>query len=284
MSFSYFMLKKGVFCKVQTNSDMYIKMKKNNAIEVSLPSVTVSIPVYKTKNLVKRAVTSILRQTYPNFNLIVVSDADPDDSVEKIRGIRDDRLKIVELKKNIGRYSIDHLVVNCMTTSDFWVPVDSDDWCEETFLSKMVMKQLEFPMSDVIFAGQTSHSGYAKKRTHVKQWDGSSNLVWHAHMSALWRREFVIESNLTNPNFRIGWDSMMTSAPWLLGVVNVLNEHLYHRVKRSSSLTSSVETGFGSDLRNRVKTYITALWKEMVEAQDIEKVKQILLRSRNEQY
>lgn len=245
--------------------------------------ITISIPVYRSKGLLVRIVKNILHQTYKNFELIVVSDNDPDRSVDEIRSIKDLRLKIIELDKNVGRYAIDHFVVTQIAKGEYWIPVDSDDWCEKNFLSILIRSLNE--NTDVVFAAQYKEIGYSKKVEIVKEWDGTDNLKWHAHMAGLWRLDFVLEMNLTNPNFRVGWDSIMTSVPWLVGNVEYIQTPAYHRVSRHNSLTRSKSTGFRSAYRKKVKTYLIKLWKELVQNKDnVEEIKNILLRSRYEQY
>ena len=282
----YFRTKKGVFVYAEENTKLCKQFIESSLYqEVDIPFITVSVPVYKSKGLLKRAVKYILRQTYPHFELIVVSDADPDKSIKEIRQIEDSRLKIIELEENIGRYAVDHLVVTELANGTHWVPVDSDDWCAENYLSSLVNILRSKPESDVVFAAQYIQENYRKRKQRVRNWDGTDTLIWHAHMSALWRRDFVVEMNLTNPNFRIGWDSIVTSVPWIVGNVEYTQSAFYHRVKRHNSLTSNKETCFGSEHRNRVKMYITQLWKEIVKNKnDVQKIKQILNRSRYEQY
>lgn len=283
---SYFMNNKGLFRSVKECSNTYEKFKESSLYKkVDIPFVTVSIPVYKSKGLLRKAVKYVLRQTYPKFELLVVSDADPDDSINEIRSINDSRLKIIKLEENIGRYAIDHLVVNELSNADYWVPVDSDDWCAENYLTTLVHRLLKKPDSDVIFAAQYVQINYSKRVQRVKEWNGTDELIWHAHMSALWRREFLIEYNLTNPNFRIAWDTIITSVPWLVGNVDYTQSAMYYRVRRSGSLTSSKDTGFGTEARKRVRDHIEQLWFEIVRNKDNkEKIKQILKRSRYDEY
>lgn len=278
----YFVTNKGLFTKVTRNSKMHLHYSKEKSFkEVDLPHITVSMPVYKTAATIKKAVKYILRQTYPNFSFLVISDCDPDDSIIKISEVSDPRMKIIKLDKNVGRYAVDHLVVTELSKSEYWVPVDSDDWCEENYLSNLMKIALENPGTDVVFAAQYADNSYSRKRRTVREWDGSDNFVWHAFASALWRRDFLVEMNLTNPHFRVGWDSIVTSVPWVVGNVKYTQTPMYHAVRRPDSLTQSKETGFGSQYRNNVKSILSSIWKEIVKNKDDrEKIKEILLNSR----
>lgn len=66
------------------------------------PLVSVVIPMYNRKNTIRRAVESVLDQTYKNIEIIVVDDASTDSSVEIVESIHDDRIRIIRLPNNQG--------------------------------------------------------------------------------------------------------------------------------------------------------------------------------------
>ena len=63
---------------------------------------TVVIPLYNKNNYISRAVSSVLTQTFLDFELIVVDDNSNDGSVERVLGINDNRLVLKVLKENRG--------------------------------------------------------------------------------------------------------------------------------------------------------------------------------------
>ena len=69
---------------------------------MSRPTVSVIIPTYNRANLLRRAITSVLNQTFRDFELIVVDDASPDNTPEVVESINDGRIRYVRLKKNSG--------------------------------------------------------------------------------------------------------------------------------------------------------------------------------------
>ncbi|MGC4128739.1 MAG: glycosyltransferase [Bergeyella sp.] len=46
------------------------------------PLVTISVPVFKCEDFIEKTLNSILKQTYPNFEVILVNDKTPDNSAE----------------------------------------------------------------------------------------------------------------------------------------------------------------------------------------------------------
>lgn len=66
---------------------------------------TVTIPAYKRK-FFKEAIVSILEQTYPNWELIIVDDASPEDLNSVVREFDDSRIKYYRNDKNIGAENV----------------------------------------------------------------------------------------------------------------------------------------------------------------------------------
>ena len=66
------------------------------------PRVSVVLPVHNRADVLARAVQSVLDQSLPDFELIVVDDGSSDDSAKVARGFADKRVKLIELGKNRG--------------------------------------------------------------------------------------------------------------------------------------------------------------------------------------
>jgi glycosyltransferase involved in cell wall biosynthesis len=65
------------------------------------PLVTVLMPVYNAEDFVHGAVQSILDQTYPNLELLIINDGSTDKSAEIIRSYEDSRIQYVENDNNL---------------------------------------------------------------------------------------------------------------------------------------------------------------------------------------
>lgn len=70
--------------------------------DVFIPLVSVIIPVYNREATVGRAVTSVLNQSYTNFELIIVDDCSNDNSLNVIREFQDERIRVITLERNSG--------------------------------------------------------------------------------------------------------------------------------------------------------------------------------------
>jgi glycosyltransferase involved in cell wall biosynthesis len=66
------------------------------------PLVSVVIPAYNQAGFISETVQSVLNQTYPNIEVLVVNDASPDNTSQVVSQINDPRLKLLEHEKNLG--------------------------------------------------------------------------------------------------------------------------------------------------------------------------------------
>ena len=67
-----------------------------------MPRLTVLMPTYNVAPWVEEAIQSILKQTYRDFELLVVDDGSTDDTLEHVRAIKDPRIRIAAFPDNVG--------------------------------------------------------------------------------------------------------------------------------------------------------------------------------------
>jgi len=65
--------------------------------------ISVILSTYNDEQTISYAIKSILNQSYPNFELIIINDCSTDKTKELIQSFDDSRLIYMENQKNIGR-------------------------------------------------------------------------------------------------------------------------------------------------------------------------------------
>lgn len=107
---------------------------------MSSPYVSVIIPVYKVQKYILQCLESIQKQSFTDYEVILVDDGSPDDSAKIIsRFIADNGLANFHLlhKENGGVSSARNMGIRAARGQ--WLAfVDSDDWIEPDYLSRMV--------------------------------------------------------------------------------------------------------------------------------------------------
>lgn len=94
------------------------------------------MPLYNKAPYVRKAVESVVEQTFPGWELVVVDDCSTDGSVAVVEQITDPRIKIVRSEKNSGVSAARNRGVSESTAP--WICfLDADDWWEPYFLEEM---------------------------------------------------------------------------------------------------------------------------------------------------
>ena len=98
---------------------------------------SIIVPVYNVEKYIKDCLTSILNQTYDNFEVIVVNDGSPDNSEEIIKDLAKKDKRIKYFKKENGGISDTRNFGIEKTTGEYFLFVDSDDTIEKELLQKV---------------------------------------------------------------------------------------------------------------------------------------------------
>lgn len=69
---------------------------------IRMPKISVIMPLFNAEKYVAKAIESILRQTFTDFELIMIDDCSTDGTMSVVNGIKDYRIKIIKNSKNSG--------------------------------------------------------------------------------------------------------------------------------------------------------------------------------------
>jgi glycosyltransferase involved in cell wall biosynthesis len=229
--------------------------------------VTVSIPYWGCPRTIRKAVYSVLAQTYEDLQLVVVNDGDNPSSVWGILDdITDPRLIRFDLPKNRGRYYADAVVLGACDTTWFTIH-DADDWSESPWLCDLVVRAVE---DDAVaaFSPQVLHHGTRTKIEQVNPLLSTRvripQLTQLAHHAGLYRTTALRAAGGYHPAYRIGYDTMIVNLVRMIGPCAVSPQIRYHRMYRFGSLTTSRQTGFGSSARAAVKRQLQDLYQDAI--------------------
>ena len=112
--------------------------------EPSKPSlISVIMPVYNVERYVRKAAESVLRQTYPHLELIVVNDGSTDGSpaICDELAAQDSRVRVVH-QQNGGPSNARNAAI-FLARGEFLYFLDSDDWLREDALDILVQRMRE---------------------------------------------------------------------------------------------------------------------------------------------
>ena len=99
--------------------------------------VSIVMPVYNKEKYIKEAIESVLNQSYKDFELVIVDDASTDKSINIIKSFKDERIKLIELKKNVGVAEAPNIAIR-NSSSDIIMRLDADDISDKYRLEKQL--------------------------------------------------------------------------------------------------------------------------------------------------
>ncbi|MVX57910.1 glycosyltransferase family 2 protein [Parasutterella muris] len=109
----------------------------NGLNKVNINKISIVIASFNYCHYLCNAIESVLAQTYPHFELIIIDDGSSDDSlsIAKKYARRDGRISVFTHPKNANRGLISTLRLGLsMSTGEWIVFLEADDWLERTYI------------------------------------------------------------------------------------------------------------------------------------------------------
>lgn len=215
------------------------------------PKVSFIVPVYNTQEFLPRCLDSLLRQTCPDIEIVVINDGSPDDSAAIIGkyACKDSRVCVVE-KSNGGLSSARNAGMD-VARGDIIDFVDSDDYVEPNLAEFLVDAFAKEHPEIVVFGAVCEPAELASKRIKqllspeactLESFDpallfsaNAQPYVWRAAYSReLIEREFLRFAE----NVRFAEDVVFQFESYPLSAKTVVaSDKLYHYVMQDKSLT-----------------------------------------------
>ncbi|NMG08966.1 glycosyltransferase [Brasilonema sp. UFV-L1] len=108
-----------------------------------MPKVSVIIPAYNAIAYLKEAVESVLKQTFTDFEILIVDDGSSDGTVEWVSQIKDPRVRLIS-QQNQGSSGARNTGITA-ASGEYIALLDADDIWEPTKLEKQVRHLEENP-------------------------------------------------------------------------------------------------------------------------------------------
>lgn len=262
------------------------KQNPEATVSAAPPLISVIMPVYNAADTLRKAVDSVMAQTFGDFELILVDDGSKDAGsamCDEYASAQPDRIRVLH-KENGGlmRAWMDGVRIS---RGQYFCFVDSDDWIDPDMLEKL-SAGLAYDGNGRPLPGQISCCGYvieyrggktravghglpegiyegARLETELKQ-----DLLGHEQRRVIPSRCMklidrpLIENNLSllNPDIRMAEDLSITT-PALLDAARVVltNDPCYHYAFVQGSMVHSYDPTLYEQynlLRERLRTVL----------------------------
>lgn len=132
-----------------------------NRLEIA-PKVTVLLPVYNAQQYITESIDSILKQTFCDFELLIINDGSTDASCDIIKEYNDNRIRFIDNKQNRGLIAVLNQGLH-LAKGTYIARMDADDIA----LPERLAKQIAFLDKEQeigILGTQIEHFGDTKKK------------------------------------------------------------------------------------------------------------------------
>ena len=210
--------------------------------------VSVIVPIYKIPEYLSCCIDSILAQTYPDFELILVDDGSPDDygRICDDYAKRDNRIKVVH-KVNGGLTSARNAGLE-VAKGEWIMHVDGDDWIEPDMIESLI-EAAQITGADMVigdFVKYGPSAGYNKLPTWGSDKKKSMSNYLAYTMTTIWgsiaRRSLYADHSLKSPegiSYCEDFHLIVRLCHFANKIVNV-HRPFYHYRYRPTSIMSNM--------------------------------------------
>lgn len=240
------------------------------------PRVSVVMPVFNRAGLVGQAVASVLAQTYPHWELLVVDDGSTDDTLAQLQALAkgEPRIRLLPHGSNRGHAAARN--TGLAAASGDWIAyLDSDNTWAPDYLAAMVGAVALQPDAGAAYSGQWLYHGHAAEPFAVRYGHGHRGLLAHQNfidLNAFMHRRTALD-RLPVPGFDVSLRRfvdhdlilrLMAQVP-MYGVPVLLSHYCYDKDDNTVTGRSALAAD-GQTVRQRHLAHQQARWAALLAA------------------
>lgn len=206
---------------------------------------TVAISAYNIENYVKRAIDSVLNQTFKNYELLVIDDCSTDSTMEVIKQIVGQEAKILQTKKNSGTAAASRNIAIENAKGEYLLFLDGDDELYNNETLKEIDEHIKENKYDIIYLGY-ENVGHTENYYRISNKENSTRearLICDESFSVsskVWNVEFLRNNNIRFKEGMYYEDELFSIKSNILSKVTTYGEFpifKYHRNREGSVMT-----------------------------------------------
>ena len=260
-------------------------MREKGGEEKDMDSlVSIIVPVYNAQTYLKRCVDSILKQDYPNFELILVDDGSADDSGQicDSYAAQDERVRVLH-QENAGVSAARNRALD-LATGDYIQFLDSDDWIVPE-ATRLLVGALERHGCDMVISDFYRVSGerlaqkgdieeekvFSRQEFAACMIENPADFYYGVLWNKLYRRRIIEEHNI-RMDTDISWcEDFLFNLEYIRHASSfyALKVPIYYYLKRRGSLATQ-----GMSISNTVRMkinifeYYNEFYKDVYDQED----------------
>jgi len=123
-----------------------------------VPLITVAMPIFNAGSYLRLAVLSIVRQTFADWELLIIDDGSTDNALQDIADIRDHRIRILRDGENKGLAARLNEAID-LTRGSYFARMDQDDVSYPERFARQIEALERDPQLDLVAAHAVTIAG-----------------------------------------------------------------------------------------------------------------------------
>ena len=214
------------------------------------PNISIIVPVYNAEKYLHQCIDSILKQTFSNYELILVDDFSNDNSFKICDDYskKDERIKIIKKLKNEGS-SLARKTGLDAATGDYIQFIDSDDWVEPEMLEIIYYKAIS-DNNDIVISN-VNYFENEKLKTIIQDFTKFDKVSIIKNIISIKLKAYLVNKLVKRDLFSlVNFPKDSRSEDYLITIQNIYNscnigyvkESLYNYRYNNLSLSNNKET------------------------------------------
>ena len=212
---------------------------------MSKPAISVIIPVYNAQDGIKRCVDSLLKQSFKNFEIILLNDGSKDNSLNILKEyeLKYSFVRVID-KQNEG-VAVTRNKGLLLAEGDYTMFMDNDDFVDsdyiETFYQAIHEKNLDLVIGGYKRVNQDNQIIFSQD---IQQSEWSKYIIM-APWAKIYRTEFLKTNNLEFFDYGIGEDIIFNLAAYkITDKIGLLDYKGYNWYYNNQSVSNTSQRGF----------------------------------------
>ena len=167
------------------------------------PQISVIIPIYNCEKYIKECLSSLIKQTFKNFEIICVNDGSNDDTLKILKKFEAKDERIIIFNQNNSGPGIARNIGMKKSKGEYLIFLDSDDIFKKTMLEELYIKIKENDSDVVICNSQNFEKKKWWKKFYEKNYLINNNIIKQKTFTSL-----DIEKDFFNLFIWWPWDKL----------------------------------------------------------------------------
>lgn len=205
--------------------------------------ISIIVPVYNAEKYIGICIDSILKQTYRNFELLLINDGSSDNSLEVLNQYskKDKRIRVID-QKNMGVAKTRNKGIQ-LAKGEYLTFIDNDDYIDKDYLEQF-MKVCD--TKDIVIGGyrRVNLEGKMLMKLILDDTDWAK-YTFITPWARFFRKEFLLENKIEFFSYPIGEDIYFNLKAYsLTDNIKIIPYIGYNWLYNDTSVSNTIHKGF----------------------------------------